>query len=166
MNVAITRQLRLGSWCVQCPHGHQPPATMHHRHPPRPSKLETSGLFKTWLSPQSVESVAALTAGTAGCYWWATHGCKCSSKLGNLWMSCWWWWGCSLLCLGTSRVSDCLFTTTFIKFYIDVSLVWNICGFQPSGCLAWPHFVPSSDKPQPDCLKYKLSSWVLAIFMK
>lgn len=58
------------------------------------------------------------------------------------------------------------FTTTFIKFYIDVSLVWNICGFQPSGYLAWPHFVPSSDKPQPDCLKYKLSSWVLAIFMK
>ena len=166
MNVAITRQLRLGSWCVQCPHGHQPPTTMHHRHPPRPSKLETSGLFKTWLSPQSVESVAALTAGTAGCYWWATHGCKCSSELGKLWMSCWWWWGCSLLCLGTSRVSDCLFTTTFIKFYIDVSLVWNICGFQPSGYLAWPHFVPSSDKPQPDCLKYKLSSWVLAIFMK
>ena len=166
MNVAITRQLRLRSWCVQCPHGHQPPATMHHRHPPRPSKLETSGLFKTWLSPQSVESVAALTAGTAGCYWWATHGCKCSSELGNLGMSCWWWWGCSLLCLGTSRVSGCLFTTTFIKFYIDVSLVWNICGFQPSGYLAWPHFVPSSDKPQPDCLKYKLSSWVLAIFMK
>ena len=66
MNVAITRQLRLRSWCVQCPHGHQPPATMHHRHPPRPSKLETSGLFKTWLSPQSVESVAALTAGASG----------------------------------------------------------------------------------------------------
>ena len=162
MNVAITRQLRLGSWCVQCPHGHQPPATMHHRHPPRPSKLETSGLFKTWLSPQSVESVAALTAGTAGCYWWATHGCKCSSegcRAGD---------GGAALCsvwelLGSPAV---FFTTTFIKFYIDVSLVWNICGFQPSGYLAWPHFVPSSDKPQPDCLKYKLSSWVLAIFMK
>ena len=123
MNVAITRQLRLGSWCVQSV-SPWPPATMHHRHPPRPSKLETSGLFKTWLSPQSVESVAALTAGT-GCYWCSTHGCKCSSELGKLWMSCWWWWGCSLLCLGTSRVSGCLFYNNFHKI-----LYWCVSGLE------------------------------------
>ena len=35
------------------------------------------------------------------------------------------------------------FTTTFIKFYLNVSLVWDICGFSLNRFLAWLYFVPS-----------------------
>ena len=35
------------------------------------------------------------------------------------------------------------FTTTFIKFYLNVSLVWDVCGFSLNRFLAWLYFVPS-----------------------
>ena len=93
-------------------------------HPPCITKLETSCLFKTWLSLATVSAVQ---------YWdnqqWDTQASKCFivslRKLGDfvrsLWMDGW----VVVVQEGLNLVGTFLsffFTTTFIKFYTNVSL--------------------------------------------